>query len=60
MCVWVNMIVRPGVVIKSLMNTRTKKGKYRKMLNFFYLSATFCSYEIVFVIQSFTEYTLTC
>lgn len=23
MCVWVNMIVRPGVVIKSLMNTRT-------------------------------------
>lgn len=25
MCVWVNMIVRPGVVIKSLMNIRTKK-----------------------------------
>ncbi len=23
MCVWVNMIVRPGVVIKSLMNIRT-------------------------------------
>lgn len=38
----------------------TKKGKYRKMLTFFYLSATFCSYEIVFVIQSFTEYTLIC
>ncbi len=38
----------------------TKKGKYRKMLTFFYLSAIFCSYEIVFVIQSFTEYTLTC
>lgn len=38
----------------------TKNGKYRKMLTFFYLSATFCSYEIVFVIQSFTEYTLTC
>ena len=27
MCVWVNMIVRPGVVIKSLMNTRTKRDK---------------------------------
>jgi len=30
------------------------------MLTVFYLSATFCSYAIVFVIQSFTEYTLTC
>ena len=26
MCVWVNMIVRPGVVIKSLMNTRTMRS----------------------------------
>lgn len=60
MCVFRNMIVRSGVFVKSLMNIRTKKGKYRKMLTFFYLSATFCSYEIVFVIQSFTEYTLTC
>lgn len=43
-----------------VMNIGTKKGKYRKMLTVFYLSATFCSYAIVFVIQSFTEYTLTC
>ena len=29
MCVWVNMIVRPGVVIKSLMNTRTSRKPRR-------------------------------
>ena len=56
----VSRLVRDQEAMGSSPVTPTKKGKYRKMLTFFYLSATFCSYEIVFVIQSFTEYTLTC
>lgn len=35
MCVWVNMIVRPGVVIKSLMNISTKKSSDLTITAFF-------------------------
>lgn len=72
-CVWLDYMVKyfqckncvgsspkTKKCVASFLVPGDKKGKYRKMLTVFYLSATFCSYAIVFVIQSFTEYTLTC
>ena len=58
MCVWVNMIVRPGVVIKSLMNTRTKKAlELLDSRAFFFV---YCGSNIILLYQRIQQLLLRC